>query len=55
MYLCLILLIIHYEIFNVMEKSEPHEKNSRWFLSIIIQSYIDLRRTLKTLLAKLFK
>ena len=48
------LLIIHDEIFNVMEESELHEKNSIWFLSIIIQSYIHQRRTLKTLLAKLF-
>ena len=48
------LLIIHYEIFNVMEESELHEKNSISFLSIIIQSYIHQRRTLKTLLAKLF-
>ena len=49
------LLIIHYEIFNVMEESELHEKNSISFLSIIIQSYIHQRRTLKTLLDKLFK
>ena len=48
------LLIIHYEIFNVMEESELHEKNSISFLSIIIQSYIHQRRTLKTLLDKLF-
>ena len=47
-------LIIHDEIFNVMEESELHEKNSIWFLSITIQSYIHQRRTLKTLLAKLF-
>ena len=38
-----------------MEESELHEKNSTWFLSIIIESYIYQRQTLKTLLAELFK
>ena len=54
MHLCLILLIIHYEFFNVMKESELHKKNPIWLLSIIIESYIRQRRTSKTLLAKLF-
>ena len=54
MHLCLILQIIHYEFFHVMKESELDKKNPIWFLSIMIQSYIHQRRTLKTLLAKLF-